>query len=276
MNTTIEWTDATWNPVTGCTRISPGCDNCYMFAMYPRLKAMGLQGYQEAPDRVTLLPERLQQPLTWRKPRMVFVNSMSDLFHYDVPYEFISEVFRVMDQAKHHTFQVLTKRPGRAVAWWREYGRYISWVADGRGRWPQNVWMGTSVETQKYAPRLTVLGRIPAPVRFVSVEPMLERMNLRRWLDNGTVQWVIVGGESGRRARPMDLDWIRDLLVQCQLRDIPFFLKQLGGRRGKRGGADAILDGVMWQKMPQRGKNDVQSSGGLYGFSDSAEEGRLF
>ena len=201
MPSSIEWTDETWNPVTGCTRVSPGCDHCYMYALYPRLKGMNVRGYETGPDDVRLLPERLQTPLTWKKPRRVFVNSMSDVFHPRVPFAFVLEMFQVMQEAasRHgHIFQVLTKRPGRAVGWWKEHEQYFS------GGWPGNIWIGTSVESQKYAPRLTVLGRLPAPIRFVSAEPLLDRLDLTEWLESGVLQWVIVGGESGSGAR----EWI--------------------------------------------------------------------
>ena len=247
MASAIEWTDETWNPVTGCTRVSPGCDHCYMYALYPRLKGMGVPGYETAPGDVRLLPERLHLPLTWRKPKRVFVNSMSDLFHSDVPYSFISEVFEVMQEAsaqRGHVFQVLTKRPGRAVGWWEQCG------AELFAEWPSNIWIGTSVESPKYAPRLTVLGRLPAPVRFVSAEPLLDAVDLSSWLEDGTLQWVIVGGESGRCARPMELAWARGIRDQCVASEVSFFLKQLGGARGKRGGGEAILDGELWRGMP--------------------------
>ena len=245
MPSTIEWTDETWNPVTGCSRISPGCDNCYMFALYPRLRAMSVPGYEASPDSVQMLPERLRVPLSWRRPRRVFVNSMSDLFHPHVGYGFISDVFAVMGQARQHVFQVLTKRPGRAAGWWNSRGQATF------GEWPDNVWMGTSVESQKYAPRLSVLRRIPATVRFVSAEPLLERIDLSPWLEDGTIQWVIAGGESGPRARPMDLDWARDLRDQSAKADVAFFLKQLGGKRGKQSGVDAILDDSTWLELPR-------------------------
>ena len=247
MASTIEWTDETWNPVTGCTRVSPGCDNCYMFALYPRLRGMSVPGYEEAPDIVQLLPERLNAPLKWKKPRHVFVNSMSDVFHPSVPYEFAFEIFKVMDEASRlhgHVFQVLTKRPGRAVGWWE---RYSDRFPNG---WPPNIWIGTSVENQKYAPRLSVLGRIPASIRFVSAEPLLTELDLRAWLYDGTLQWVIVGGESGLRARPMALRWARSLRDQSKSAGVAFFLKQLGGRRGKRSGRDAVLDGETWVEFP--------------------------
>ena len=245
MPSTIEWTDETWNPVTGCSRVSPGCDNCYMFALYPRLRAMAVPGYETAPDSVRILPERLKAPLSWRRPRRVFVNSMSDLFHPHIGYDFISDVFAVMSEAPQHVFQVLTKRPGRAAGWWELHGQ------DRFGEWPENVWMGTSVESQKYAPRLSVLRRIPAAVRFVSAEPLLERIDLTPWLEDGTLNWVIAGGESGPRARPMALEWARDLRNQSTKADVAFFLKQLGGKRGKRSGSDAILDEVTWTDMPE-------------------------
>ena len=248
MPSAIEWTDETWNPLTGCTRVSPGCDNCYMFALYPRLKAMGVPGYQTSPEDIRPMPERLHIPLTWNKPRLVFVNSMADLFHPNVPFQFISDTFSVMKEAglhKGHVFQILTKRPGRAVGWWLQSSDNF---AEG---WPRNVWIGTSVENEKYAPRLTVLARIPALIRFVSAEPLLERTNLTRWLMDGSVNWVIVGGESGPRARPMDLDWARDLREQAAAAGVPFFLKQLGGRRGKRAGSEALLDNRVWQDYPK-------------------------
>lgn len=248
MPSAIEWTDETWNPVTGCTRVSPGCDHCYMYALYPRLHRMGVPGYESSPDHIRLLWERLSIPLSWQKPRRVFVNSMSDLFHPQVPFDFIAAAFQVMEQAaaaRGHIFQILTKRPGRAVAWWQQY------EPDFPQGWPANIWIGTSVETQKYAPRLTVLARLPAPIRFVSAEPLLERIDLTPWLQNGTLQWVIAGGESGPNARPMDLDWARSLRDQSVQAGVAFFLKQLGGVRNKRGGNAAILDGQTWWKMPE-------------------------
>lgn len=248
MPSAIEWTDETWNPVTGCTRVSPGCDNCYMYAMYPRLKGMGVSGYETTPSDVQLLPERLNLPLTWKKPRRVFVNSMSDLFHPRVPYEYVHEIFMVMQRSasEHgHVFQVLTKRPGRAVGWWMQYGDYYP------NGWHPNIWIGTSVENQKYAPRLTVLARLPAPIRFVSAEPLLEQIELTPWLKDGTLQWVIAGGESGFGARPMDLDWVRSLRDQTESFEVAFFLKQLGGVRDKRGGDAAVLDGRPWRNMPE-------------------------
>ena len=247
MPSAIEWTDETWNPVTGCTRVSPGCDNCYMYALYPRLNRMGVAGYDSSPDNIRLLWERLSIPLSWQKPRRVFVNSMSDLFHPQVPFDFIAAAFKVMEQAaaeRGHIFQILTKRPGRAVSWWRQYAE------DFPKGWPPNIWIGVSVENQKYAHRLTVLARLPASVRFVSAEPLLERIDLTRWLDDRTLQWVIAGGESGVGAREMELEWARSLRDQSLNAGAAFFLKQLGGARDKRGGAAAVLDGQTWQDMP--------------------------
>ena len=244
MPSTIEWTDETWNPVTGCTRISPGCDNCYMFALYPRLNAMAVPGYETEPNDVNILPERLNAPFTWRNPRRVFVNSMSDLFHPDVNYDFVSQVFSVMNRTPMHIYQVLTKRPGRAQGWWEKVGQ-ASFTS-----WPDNVWIGTSVENQKYAPRLSVLSRIPAATRFVSAEPLLAELDLSEWLSDGTLQWVIAGGESGPRARPMALQWARALRDQTKSAGVAFFLKQLGGKRGKRSGRDAVLDGETWAEFP--------------------------
>ena len=216
-----------------------------MFALYPRLKAWGVSGYESAPDQVKLLPERLRVPLTWKKPRRVFVNSMSDVFHPRVPFEFVREILSVMEEAareRGHVFQVLTKRPGRAVAWWQ---RYKSQFPEG---WPANVWIGTSVESQKYAPRLTVLSRIPAAVRFVSVEPLLEAVDLSSWLESGAINWVIVGGESGPKARPMELDWVRAIRNDCHIEGVPFFFKQWGGRTPKAGGR--LLDGSTHGEFP--------------------------
>ena len=248
MPSSIEWTDETWNPITGCSRVSPGCDHCYMFALYPRLRGMRVTGYETNPEDVRLLPERLSAPFSWKKPRRVFVNSMADVFHPKVPFDFILQMFLVMaetSEQRGHIFQVLTKRPGRAVAWWKHYQGFF------REGWPRGIWIGTSVESQKYAPRLTVLERLPALVRFVSAEPLLERIDISPWLNNGSVSWVIVGGESGPQARPMDLDWVRDLRKQSNNAGVAFFLKQLGGARGKRSGDLAIADdGRIWREMP--------------------------
>ena len=208
---------------------------------------MRVPGYSSNPREVQLLPERLEAPLRWGRPRRVFVNSMSDVFHPHVPYGFINSIFDVMREGakeRGHVFQVLTKRPGRAVGWWEHnQARY-------GGEWPDGVWVGTSVENQKYAPRIAVLARLPAAVRFVSAEPLLGAVDLQEWLDAGLVQWVIAGGESGPAARPMDLEWARALRDQSLNAGVPFFLKQLGGRRGKRSGEEATLDGRQWREYP--------------------------
>ncbi len=261
--TSIEWTNRTWNPTTGCDRVSPGCDHCYALTLAARLKAMGSKAYQNDGDPrtsgpgfgLTLHEDRLSHPFTWRKPSLVFVNSMSDLFHAKVPFGFVSRVWDVMARTPHHTYQILTKRPDRMA-------RFA-----GRLRPLRNVWLGTSVEDQERAVRANYL-RWPAmaayPVRFLSVEPLLGPVDLEDVLwdppmpreINGvrprscTVQWVIVGGESGPGARPCQENWIRDLRDQCLAAGAAFFLKQLGGHPDKRGHDKAILDGRLWREMP--------------------------
>ena len=244
--TRIEWTDEGWNPVIGCTRVSAGCDNCYMFAGFPRLRKMKVRGYDGEPDDVRLMPERLDTPYRWRRPRRVFVNSMSDLFHTRVPFDYITKVFTTMRETPNHTYQVLTKRPGRIPAWWERNRDALG------GAWPANVWIGTSVENQRYVARLDVLERVPAPIRFVSAEPLLGPLDLSEYLRRGAVQWVIVGGESGRNARPMELSWAREIRDQCEEQGVPFFLKQLGGTPDKRGGAKAVLEegGPLYHEYP--------------------------
>ena len=243
-NSAIEWTEATWNFLTGCTKVSPGCDNCYMFAQYPRLSRMKVRGYYASPGLVQIVRERLDIPFTWKRPRRIFVNSMSDLFHPAVPFDLINDAFYVMTKlAPWHEYQVLTKRPGRAVGWWEQEGK------ERLGDWPGQVWMGTSVENQKYAPRLTVLNRIPAPYRFVSAEPLLGPLDLREWIDD--LSWVIVGGESGSNARPMALEWAEDIQELCQQAGVPFYLKQLGGFPKKRGGELAVLNGQRYTEYPK-------------------------
>ncbi len=229
---TIEWTEATWNPVTGCTKISPGCKFCYAERMANRLRAMGQTRYRNA-FRLTLQPDALNTPLRWKKPRVIFVNSMSDLFHKDVPFEYIERCFDVMNRASQHTFQVLTKRPERVA----ELGQEL--------RWPANLWMGTSVENADYLWRIDSLREVPAKVRFLSVEPLLgpiPRLPLKG------IHWVIVGGESGPGARPMKAAWVRHLRDQCLAAEVPFFFKQWGGTNKKRAGR--ILDGRTWDQMP--------------------------
>jgi len=236
----IEWTEVTWNPTTGCDQTSPGCDNCYALTLAKRLQAMGSKKYQNDGDprssgpgfALTLHPDTLSDPLRWKKPRTVFVNSMSDLFHPQVPDDFIEKVLAVMRATPQHNYQVLTKR-----------SRRLKDCAD-RFEWPANLWLGVSVETQNYAFRLDHLRAVPAAVRFVSAEPLLGPLDL----DLGGIDWLIAGGESGPRARPIDSDWVRGLRDACEPLDTAFFFKQWGGRTPKAGGRS--LDGELWDQMP--------------------------
>lgn len=260
----IEWTQATWNPVTGCSKVSPGCDRCYAETMSHRLSHSAKYVSATNPEGtwsgvLSTHPGELKRPGWWKEPKLVFVCSMSDLFHSQVPWDFICQVFAVMAATPWHTYQVLTKRPGRmayfAEAVWPEYQNCHP---TGPWDWPPNVWAGTSVESQKYAPRLNCLARVPAKVRFVSVEPMLGPVDLSHWLPcdlceyplapeeaernsepcevcggtdgQGRISWVICGGESGSGARPMDLDWAKSLRNQCREAGVPLFVKQLGNR----------------------------------------------
>jgi protein gp37 len=238
----IEWTEATWNPTTGCDRVSHGCDNCYALALAKRLKAMGQQRYQRDGDPrtsgpgfgVTLHEDLLDLPKRWRRPRIVFVNSMSDLFHAQVPLEFVARVFDTMADTPQHTYQVLTKRARRL--------RRISHLLD----WPSNVWVGVSVESADLAHRIDDLRQVPAAVRFLSCEPLLGPLPD---LDLTGISWVIAGGESGPKHRPVDPRWIRGLRDQCAAADISFFFKQWGGRTPKAQGR--VLDGRTWDDMPE-------------------------
>jgi protein gp37 len=237
----IEWTEATWNPVTGCTKVSPGCKNCYAERMAKRLQAMGQPNYRHA-FQLSLHPHMLDLPLRWRRPRTIFVNSMSDLFHEGVPLAFIERVFDVMERANWHTFQVLTKRPERVLA----LGSHLPWRS--------NIWVGTSVESQKYTSRIEALRGCRAHVRFLSLEPLLGPLP---GLDLCGINWVIVGGESGPRARPMESGWVVDIKDQCQRANVPFFFKQWGGRRKKSTGR--LLEGRTWDDMPERGQAEAMS-----------------
>src|SRR5690606_31845291 len=219
IKTKIEWTEATWNPTTGCTKVSEGCKNCYAEKMAKRLQAMGMKRYQNG-FQLTLHWDLIDLPLRWKKPRKIFVNSMSDLFHPAVPDVFILKVFETMNRASHHIFQVLTKRPERAAR-----------MAD-RITWSPNIWMGTSVENMKVIERVNYLLRIPARVRFLSCEPLLGHLELN--LDG--IHWVIVGGESGPGARPLDGDWVRGIRDQCAEAGVAFFFKQWGGVQKHRAG----------------------------------------
>ena len=286
MSTGIEWTDETWNPVTGCTNISPGCDNCYAEKITNRFK---LHPW----GQVTMHEDRLVQPSKWKTPRKIFLCSMGDLFHSDVPWDFIEQVFITMVNNPQHTFQVLTKRPGRMEWWINNY--WLPTFASVSNQLPPNIWIGTSVENEKYARRLNCLAKIPAAVRFVSYEPALGPVDFTKWLRPSAVtvhadlerpgvaeavasiaqaafrrqwglSWVIAGGESGPSARPAHADWFRAVRDQCQAAGVPFFFKQWGEwapngemipgqelismvRVGKKA-AGALLDGREWRQFP--------------------------
>jgi protein gp37 len=239
----IEWTDATWNPVAGCAILSPGCTNCYAMRMAARLDAMRQPKYSDLTRKsgnryiwtgtVRLDWASLDIPKTWRKGRRIFVNSMSDLFHEDVPLDFIQAVFRVMAETPHHIYQVLTKRAGR-----------LAELSDSLN-WPQNVWMGVSVESSDYTYRIDFLRQTSAKVRFLSLEPLLGPLPN---LNFSSIDWVIVGGESGPRARPMDAAWVRDLRDQCLTAGVPFHFKQWGGPVKSTTGR--LLDGRTWDQEP--------------------------
>jgi len=228
----IEWTESTWNPITGCDKVSPGCQNCYAERMARRLKAMGHPNYAKG-FKLTLHDHLLEQPLRWKKPQLIFVNSMSDLFHKDVPFEFISRAFAIMRQASWHQFQILTKRSERLYQLHAEID------------WPDNVWMGVSVENYGYQYRIDNLRVVNARNKFLSLEPLLgplPNLNLSQ------IDWVIVGGESGPRARPIDERWVVDIRDQCLASQIPFFFKQWGGTRKKKNGR--VLQGRTWNDIP--------------------------
>jgi protein gp37 len=237
----IEWTQATWNPTTGCDKVSAGCDNCYALTLAKRLKAMGVEKYQNDGDPrtsgpgfgITVHPDTLDLPYTWRTPRLVFVNSMSDLFHARVPVGFIRQVLQVMQDTPQHTYQVLTKRSRRLLRLDFE--------------WPANMWMGVSVENARVLSRVDDLRQVPAAVRFLSCEPILGPLD---GINLAGIHWVIAGGESGPRARPLEGTWVADLRDTCQLAGVPFFFKQWGGRTPKAGGR--LLDGQTYDEMPER------------------------
>lgn len=228
----IEWTESTWNPVTGCTKISAGCAHCYAERMAKRLLAMGQPNYRNGFE-VTCHPQALEMPLRWKKSKMIFVNSMSDLFHKKVPTRFIEEIFFTMNEARWHTFQILTKQADRLVQ------------LSSRFKWTPNIWMGVTVENADHVDRIDCLREIPAAVRFLSLEPLLgplPELNLTN------IDWVIVGGESGPGARPMDPAWALDLRDQCLNAGVAFFFKQWGGVRKKKAGR--LLEKRTWDQMP--------------------------
>lgn len=225
--TGIEWTDKTWNPTTGCTKVSPGCRHCYAEALTARFPKTFRQGF-----KLTLHEERLDQPKKWRTPSRIFVNSMSDLFHEDVPFSYLQEVFKVMQDTPWHIYQVLTKRDQKLVE------------LVPKLEWPENVWVGVSVENQQYIHRVDALRKVPSKVRFISCEPLLGSLDL----DLQGIDWVIVGGESGYQHRPMNPEWVRHILSQAQNANSAFFFKQWGGHYSKAGGR--TIDDRIWDEMP--------------------------
>jgi protein gp37 len=234
----IEWTDATWNPVTGCTKITSGCDHCYAERFSERFRGVIGHPFENGFD-LTLRPERIDQPLSWRRPRMIFVNSMSDVFHKEVPRTFIDRVFSTMEKADHHVFQVLTKRSSLMRDYLRS--RY------GNGMAPGHIWLGVSVENAASKARIEHLREAPASVRFISAEPLIGPIGA---VDLGGIHWVIAGGESGPGARPMAIDWAREVRDLCADQGVAFFFKQWGGTRPKSGGRS--LDGREWNELPGR------------------------
>ncbi|MFQ5889154.1 MAG: DUF5131 family protein [Gemmatimonadota bacterium] len=233
VKSTIEWTDSTWNPVTGCTKVSPGCKHCYAETFAERWRNTPGHHFEQGFD-LRLWPERLDLPLTWKKSRTIFVNSMSDLFHEKVPLAFIQRVFQTMEKAYWHTFQILTKR-----------SEILAELAPELC-WPPNVWMGVSIETAKYLWRADHLRDVLAAVRFLSLEPLLGPLGT---IDLTGIHWVIVGGESGPGARPIEAKWVREIRKQCRAQRVPFFFKQWGGVQKKKNGR--VLDGRTWDELPK-------------------------
>lgn len=252
IKTRIEWTDSTWNPVTGCDIVSPGCKNCYAKTFAERFRGVPGHPYEQGFD-LRLWEDRLRLPLKWKEPRRIFVNSMSDLFHENVPDDFIDAVFDTMIQANHHIFQVLTKRSNRLLSWTRERFRNEN-ESGKKGLLPENIWLGVSVENQTFTKRIPNLQRSPAQVRFLSIEPLIGSIALTGTLLRG-IHWVIVGGESGPGARPMKQEWAKAIQTQCSKYEVPFFFKQWGAfdpngnRVGKRK-AGRVLEGRTWDDMP--------------------------
>lgn len=232
----IEWTEVTWNPVTGCDQVSPGCAHCYAKTFAERWRGIPGHHYEQGFD-LRLWPERIRQPLSWKRPKVVFVNSMSDLFHEEIPKDFISEVFGTMAATPMHTYQVLTKRPERLL----EIANQLEWAP--------NIWMGVSVENRRFAYRADLLRRSPASIKFVSAEPLLGQIDD---FDLREIDWLIAGGESGPGHRPVKATWLRSLRDQCVEQDVAFFFKQWGGHRPKAGGR--LLDGRTWDEMPSIGE----------------------
>lgn len=229
---TIEWTEATWNPVTGCSKVSPGCAHCYAETFSERWRGVPDHPYEQGFD-LRLWPGRLEVPLRWRRPRVIFVNSMSDLFHEAIPDNYVAEVFDIMARADWHVFQILTKREDRLAALARSLP------------WPPNVWMGVTIENRRFVHRADRLREVPAAVRFISAEPLLGPLE---GLELDGIDWLIAGGESGPRHRPVRAEWLRHLRDRCNAGGVAFFFKQWGGIRPKAGGRD--LDGRTWDEMP--------------------------
>lgn len=228
----IEWTEATWNPVTGCDQVSPGCAHCYAKTFAERWRGIPGHHYEQGFE-LRLWPDRLEQPLRWRRSRVIFVNSMSDLFHEGIPDDYIAEVFDIMVRAPQHTFQVLTKREDRLAELAPELP------------WPENLWMGVTIENRRFVRRADRLREVPAAVRFISAEPLLGPLD---GLDLTGIDWLIAGGESGHRYRRVDIEWLRRLRDQCRDEGVAYFFKQWGGRSPKAGGRE--LDGRTWDEMP--------------------------
>jgi len=233
VSSAIEWTDSTWNPVTGCSKVSPGCKHCYAEVFAERWRGIPGHHFQQGFD-LRLWPERLSLPLRWKRPRRIFVNSMSDLFHERIPFAFVQEVFETMERAHWHTFQILTKRSAT-----------LAEIAPSL-KWPVNVWIGVSIETSSLLGRADHLRSVPASVRFLSLEPLLGPLSQ---IDLSGIHWVIVGGESGSGARPMQAKWVREIRGKCRKANVAFFFKQWGGVQKKRHGR--ILDGRTWDEFPQ-------------------------
>ena len=238
----IEWTDATWNPITGCTKITAGCENCYAARFSERFRGVTGHPFERGFD-LTLRPDRILQPLSWRRPRMIFVNSMSDLFHKEIPREFTDRIFDTMEAASWHVFQVLTKRSSLMRDYLRRRYRDV--------KPPPHIWLGVSVENRAATKRIKHLQQAPASIRFLSIEPLIGPVGT---MDLAGIHWVIAGGESGPNARPMDIDWARDIRDQCAKSGIAFFFKQWGGIRPKSGGRD--LDGREWNELPNSSSSE--------------------
>lgn len=232
--TKIEWTESTWNPTTGCTKISSGCKNCYAERMSKRLYSMGMEKYINGFE-LTIHPEVLNEPYSWHLPRTVFVNSMSDLFHEKIPFDFVLKVFKVMNENPQHTFQILTKRANVV----HEYNQYLNWS--------ENIWMGTTVEDQENVKRIDYLSGTDAYIKFLSLEPLIGEISD---LNFEHINWVIAGGESGPGARPMKEEWVISIKDECLRQNVPFFFKQWGGVNKKKTGR--LLQGKIWEEMPEK------------------------